>query len=217
VSGADGSLPPGGRVVSDPVWEPWSPWEVQARLRGVSAPWYVAAGWALDLFRGEQTREHADIEIGLPASAEAFGQVRAALASCVFEAAGSGLLWPADGPALAVTHQTWVSEDGPPWADGRPERVYRLDVFREPHRDGRWVCRHDETIALPYDEIIRGDTRGVPFLAPPLVLLFKARANRPKDRADLAGVLPLLARQDRAWLAAAVRRNYPGHEWLARL
>ncbi len=32
---------------------PWRPAEVAARLEGVSTPWYVVAGWALDLFRGE--------------------------------------------------------------------------------------------------------------------------------------------------------------------
>jgi hypothetical protein len=216
VAGSD-ALPPGGRSVPAPRWQPWSPWEVRDRLSSVTAPWYVAAGWALDLFRGEQTREHEDTEIGLPNAPEAFGQVRAALPGCEFEAVGSGLRWPADGPAFAVTHQTWVSDAGPAGPACRPERVYRLDVFREPHRDGRWVCRRDESIVLPYDQIIRADARGVPYLAPQFVLLFKAEASRPKDHADFHGVLPLLARAERAWLTAALRRRYPGHEWLARL
>jgi hypothetical protein len=110
-----------------------------------------------------------------------------------------------------------VSEAGSPGPDGQPERVYRLDVFREPHRDGCWVCRHDETIVLRYDQIIRVDAAGVPFLAPQFVLLFKARGYRQKDRADFDGVLPLLAPGERAWLAAALRRLYPGHDWLASL
>jgi hypothetical protein len=79
------------------------------------------------------------------------------------------------------------------------------------------VCRRDETIALPYDRIIRHDTRGIPYLAPQLVLLFKAKATRPKDQADFDGVHPLLARDERTWLAAALRRIHPGHGWLERL
>lgn len=51
----------------------------------------------------------------------------------------------------------------------------------------------------------------------PFVLLFKAQASRPKDHAYFDAVLPLLAREERAWLTAALRRLYPGHEWLARL
>lgn len=183
----------------------------------MTAPWYIAAGWALDLFRGGQTREHEDIEIGLPATPEAFGEIRAALAGCEFEAVGDGQFWPVDSSAFARTHQTWVSEAGPPGPDGRPGRLYRLDVFREPHRDGQWVCRRDETIVLPYDRVIRRDPQGIPYQAPQLVLLFKAKAIRPKDQADFDGVLPLLAPDERSWLAAMLRRNHPGHSWLARL
>lgn len=105
----DEVLPPGGYRVDHPVWHPWAPAEVLARLREVTAPWYIAAGWALDLFRGEQTREHEDTEVGLPGTAEAFGQVLAALAGCEFEVAGSGMFWPLDSPAFARMHQTWVS------------------------------------------------------------------------------------------------------------
>ncbi len=213
----DDVLPAGGYRVDHPVWEPWSPAEVHARLGGVTAPWYIAAGWALDLFRGEQTREHEDTEIGLPNSPQAFDQVRAALAGCEFEVVGSGLFWPVDSPAFARMYQTWVSEAGPGGTGGRPGRIYRLDVFREQHRGGCWVCRRDETIVLPYDQIIRRDQHGIPYLAPHLALLFKARANRPKDQADLDGVLPLLASDERVWLAAALRRIHPGHIWLDRL
>jgi len=183
----------------------------------VTAPWYIAAGWALDLFRGEQTREHEDIEVGLPNSADAFGQVRAALAGCEFEVVGSGMFWPVDSPALEVMHQTWVSESGLPGPDGQAVSVYRLDVFREPHRNGRWVCRRDESIVLPYYQIVRHDRHGIPYLAPQIVLLFKARANRPKDQADFVGVLPLLTPEEREWLAAVLRRLDPGHQWLANL
>ena len=36
------------------------------RLAGVGAPWYVAAGWAIDLFLGGSYREHDDLEIAVP-------------------------------------------------------------------------------------------------------------------------------------------------------
>ena len=36
----------------------WSPHEVAERLDGCEVPWCVAAGWALDLFRGTRIREH---------------------------------------------------------------------------------------------------------------------------------------------------------------
>lgn len=57
---ADEQLPDDGTELSPPEIEAldsrwasaWTPAEVTRRLAGVRAPWYVAAGWALDLFRG---------------------------------------------------------------------------------------------------------------------------------------------------------------------
>src|SRR5688572_26931537 len=34
-------------------------------MRGFPHPWWVAGGWAIDLFVGRVTREHGDIEIGV--------------------------------------------------------------------------------------------------------------------------------------------------------
>jgi hypothetical protein len=123
-------IPPGGREAGDPVWDPWLPDDIARLLSGANVPWCVAGGWALDLFRGQQTREHGDLEIAVPAVS--FGAIRAALAGFDFEVAGSGRLWPLDSPAFEVMHQTWVSEPD--------SGVYRLDIFREPQSDGSWVC-----------------------------------------------------------------------------
>lgn len=185
-------------------------------LSGLSVPWYVAGGWALDLWRGGHVREHEDIEIGVPAG-EGFAEVRRALAPYDFEVVGGGTWWPLDSPAFALMHQTWVSEPGPERPDGRVGRVYRLDIFREPQRDGQWVCRRDESIVLPYEEVIWHDDVGVPYEAPHVALLFKAKNNRDKDNADLAGALPLLGPRQRAWLAGAIARLHPAHPWLERL
>ena len=76
---------------------------------------------------------------------------------------------------LAATHQTWLRDP----ATGN----YLLDVFREPHDGDTWICRRDETIRLPYRDIIHHTQDGIPYLAPELVLLFKAKHARPKDQA----------------------------------
>jgi hypothetical protein len=169
-------LPPGSFSLDNSRWDAWRPQEVAERLTGLDVPWCVAAGWALDLFRGEQTRDHADLEIAVPAAG--FGALRAALAEFDFHVVGSGRAWTLESPAFSVTHQTWVTEP----ASG----VYRLDVFREPHDGSTWICRRDETIRLPYPEIIRRTPDGVPFLAPEFVLLF--HPNHPwLDRLSTTG------------------------------
>jgi hypothetical protein len=201
-------LPPGGTEVGQcPPWDAWHPAEITERLAGVDVPWCVAAGWALDLFRGEVTREHGDLEIAVPAGR--FGPIRAALADFEVEVIGSGRRWPLDSAAFDVMTQTWVRAPG--------HGVYRLDIFREPHDGDTWICRRDESIRLPYDQIIVTSPAGIPYLVPEIVLLFKAKQIRPKDQADFSGVLPLLTPARRAWLAAALARVHPGHPWISEL
>jgi len=186
----------------------WAPPDVSRRLAGVSAPWYVAAGWALDLFLGGQTREHGDIEIAVPAAS--FPEVRGHFPGLIFDAVGSGRIWADAGPdALDAVFQTWVRDP----VTGN----YLLDVFREPHDSDTWICRRDDTIRLPYRDIIHVTRDGIPYLAPELVLLFKAKHARGKDQADFEAAVPHLTPAQRESLTGLLARVHPGHPWLAEL
>jgi hypothetical protein len=186
----------------------WTPSEVAHRLAGIATFWCVAAGWALDLFRGRQTREHGDIEIAIPAAN--FPEIRDRFPGHVFDAVGDGRIWTNPAPdVLAATHQTWLREP----ATG----AYLVDVFREPHDGDTWICRRDETIRFPYRAIIRHTHDGIPYLAPELVLLFKAKHARDKDQADFDGTVPHLTPAQRERLAELLARVHPGHHWLADL
>jgi hypothetical protein len=208
---------PGGGVELSPAevealgarWSScWTPGEVARNLAGIAAPWCVAAGWALDLFRGTQTREHGDIEIAIPAAG--FPEVRDRFPGYVFDAVSSGRIWEnATSEVLDATHQTWLREP----ATGN----YLLDVFREPHDGQTWVCRRDEAIRLPYSEIIRLTADGIPYLVPELVLLFKAKHARTKDQSDFARTVPHMTSVQRTTLARLLARVHPGHRWLAHL
>ncbi|MFB7512761.1 nucleotidyltransferase domain-containing protein [Streptomyces sp. NPDC056144] len=207
------TMPPGGAVLDpdeiDARWaDAWRPEQVAERLADADAPWYVAAGWALDLFRGGQSRPHGDLEIAVPVAG--FAEIRDRFPEYAFDAVGSGRVWADPGAeALAATHQTWVRD--------RATDRYLFDVFREPHEGGTWICRRDESLRLPYDALIERTSDGIPFLAPELVLLFKAKASRPKDQADFEGVLPLLDRPRREALSGWLTRVHPGHPWLREL
>jgi len=209
-------LPAGGQKLSptevdalDARWSScWTPGEVAQRLAGIAAPWYVAGGWALDLFHGRQTREHEDIEIAIPAAA--FPEVRDRFPGYAFDTVSDGWIWVnAGSAALAAAHQTWLRDP----ATGN----YLLDVFREPHDGDTWICRRDEAIRFHYAEITRHTTDGIPYLAPELVLLFKAKHARPKDQADFDQAVPRLTSAQRATLAGLLARVHPAHRWLARL
>jgi hypothetical protein len=209
-------LPGGGVELSaaeieglDARWSScWTPSEVARHLAGIAAPWCVAAGWALDLFLGRQTREHGDIEIAIPAAS--FPEVRDRFPGYVFDGVGDRRIWEDATPdVLAAVHQTWLRDP----ASGN----YLVDVFREPHDVDTWICRRDETIRLPYRDIIHRNVDGIPYLAPELVLLFKAKHARPKDQADFDGTVPHMTPAQRETLAELLARVHPGHPWLAGL
>ncbi len=202
-------LSPAAIEALDARWSrSWTPVEVARRLAGIAVPWCVAAGWALDLFRGRQTREHGDIEIAIPAAG--FAAVRGRFPGYAFDGAGSGRIWEDATPdVLAAVHQTWLRD--PATGD------YLLDVFREPHDGDTWICRRDETIRLPYRDIIHRTRDGIPYLAPELVLLFKAKHARRKDQADFDATVPHMTKAQREALAGLLARVHPGHPWLADL
>jgi len=192
-------------------WDPWRPEEAYRRLAQVEAPWYVAAGWAIDLFLGGRHREHEDLEIAV--AQDRFDEVADALSGFEIFVVEDGLvkLLEHARDSLPATHQTWVRE-----AD---TGLWRLDVFREPSAPdaGTWVCRRDESIRLPLEEVIIHTADGIPYGRPEIILLYKAKHSRPKDEADFAAVLPLLEPDRRHWLAEALDLVHPGHRWLAAL
>jgi hypothetical protein len=186
----------------------WTPIEVARRLAGIATPWCVAAGWALDLFRGRQTRAHGDIEIAIPAGS--FPEIRSRFPGYIFDAAGSGRIWEDAAPdVLAAVYQTWLRDP----ATGN----YLLDVFREPHDGDTWICRRDERIRFPYTEIIHHTKEGIPYLAPELVLLFKAKHLRQKDQADFDTTVPHMTSSQRQTLGQLLAIAHPGHRWLGHI
>ncbi|MGA0604218.1 nucleotidyltransferase domain-containing protein [Caulobacter sp. KR2-114] len=190
----------------------WTPDEAAGALAGLAAPWAVAGGWALDLWLGRQTRPHGDLEITVPEGG--FAEVRArlegglGLALFAIDEGQVIALPPGDAPPPG-THQTWVMDPA--------TRGWRLDVFREPGDDETWVYRRTGQFSAPRAWASGRTATGIPYVAPQIVLLFKAKALRDKDQADFTLAAPRLAPDARAWLAQALRELHPGHAWIASL
>jgi hypothetical protein len=201
----------GGEGGFDPdvsAWDAWRPEQVATLLDGVDVPWYVAAGWAIDLFLGGQRRGHEDLEIAVPQAR--FYDVARALSGFEIFVIGDGKAWPlAEHPATLETHQTWVREP--------VTGLWRFDVFREPSDGAMWICRRDSVIRMPYAQLIERTADGIPYGRPEVVLLYKAKHARPKDDGDFAAALPRLDLERRRWLRDALELVHPGHRWLAAL
>jgi hypothetical protein len=106
-------------------------------------------------------------------------------------------------------HQVWLLD--------RRAGVWRLDVFLEPGDIETWVCRRDQTIRRQRAEMTGVSASGVPYLRPEGVLLYKAKATRPKDEADFAAAAPVMDATARRWLQAALQRVHPDHPWIGAL
>ena len=195
-----------GSPIDEPHWNAWTPDEAARRMHGVDVPWCVTAGWAVDLFVGRETRTHDGLEIAIPSAA--WPVVRQHLSDLDFVVAGDGRLWPLTSATLDAHFQTW-GRDG--------SGGFRLDVFRDPHDGDTWICRRDPRLTRPYTELIRRTSDGIPFMSPDVVLLFKAKHDREKDRADLGECLPLMSDAEIAWLTTTIAMVHPGHPWLTLL
>jgi hypothetical protein len=191
------------------AWHPWTPVEAAGHLAATTVPWCVVGGWAIDLFLGESTREHEDLEIAV--LREHFSQIRRALDGFVFHVVGGGEVrrLPAAAAPPLDKHQNWVLDVA--------AMSWRVDVMLEPGDQSTWVFRKDETVCAPRGFMVQRSSDGVPFLGPHGVLLYKAKALRPKDEADFSACLPRLAAPAGAWLRDALQRVNPGHPWIERL
>ena len=192
-------------------WSPLSVGEAVALMQGLGAPWWVAGGWAIDLFLGRTTREHADIDIAILRSDQP--AMARALAGWDIQVAADGVLTPwraGDWLEGGQRHQFWArpSRDEP-WA---------LEILLEEGDRDRWVYRRDAAVSLPLAELGRATSDGAPYIAPQVALLYKAnRHDLAKNAADFEVAFPALSPGARAWLAQALTIAHPGHPWVARL
>lgn len=178
-------------------------------MDGVGVPWCVVGGWSIDLYLGEQTRAHEDIEIEVLRSDHR--RVWQHLAPLSFRAVGDGeirRLEPGDELPDEI-HQSWGLDE--------EQQLWRLDVMLEAGDAATWTCRRSERITAPRAEIVSRTADGVPYLRPEASLLYKAKGSRPKDEADLAVCLPRLNTEATQWLRDALELAHPGHPWLHKI
>jgi hypothetical protein len=166
--------------------------------------WGVCGGWAIDLFIGHQSRAHADIDIAILRDDQR--RLRECLSDAGVEKVVDGQLVPWDaGERLELpTHEVHVS-----WPDG-----FHLEfLLNEWDRaTGEWVFRRDPRIRRAAEAVFSMG-RGMPHLAPEVVLLYKSKGPGPKDDADFSVAVGLMGGEQRAWLRDAIVRTQPEHRW----
>ena len=82
---------------------------------------------------------------------------------------------------------------------------------------GDWVFRRNPEVRQQIARMGFHPLWGLPYLAPEIVLLFKAKHLEARDRIDFDNALPMLNADARRWLRDAIEKTHPGHEWLNSL
>jgi len=191
-------------------WAPLDPAGAAALMAGFDRPWWVIGGWSVEAFTGVR-REHEDIDLSilacdLPAFRAHLGE------DWTPWSVDSGTLRPLSDrfpEPLHVEGQIWVRRDAySPWV---------VDLPITPDRDGLWTNKRWAAHVLPVEDATWVADDGIRYLRPEIALLYKARLDREKDRADLDAAWPLLDDERRGWLLHAVRETEGReHPWLRR-
>jgi hypothetical protein len=189
--------------------------DVARVMDGYRRPWFVSGGWAIDLFVGQVTRTHKDVEVGA---------------------------YHADQDALSAHLAAWrlsrIRNDAwERWRDGDPIELpefqiqalsdvlapHIFDVFLNPLDGPDWVSRRHSGLRVPAEAVaaraVPSDhvPLGVPYLVPQIQLLYKAKYHRPEDDADFEAAVGLMNPAQRRWLRDALQAHHPGDPWIARL
>ena len=192
-----------------PRWEPLTPQQVAALLRGLEIPWWIAGGWALDLYLGRQSRAHEDIEIAVFRGD--LEKLRAHLRGWELFIAEKGELTAlgAREPLPQSAHVVWCRE--------KSHVAWQLEILVEERTGARWTYRRDPDVGAMAKDIGRYSSEGIPYVRPDIQLLYKSKDPRAVDETDLITLLPRLDQAQRATLAAWLWTTSPGHRWIERL
>lgn len=191
------------------AWRSVKPSEGLLWLSALSVPWWVAGGWALDLYVGNQSRPHKDFDVGI--LRRDVHRVISGLPSWDFFEAKSGVLTKlaaGEVPRSGV-NSLWGRTRGSAW--------WELELMLDEADADHWVFRRASTIRRPLTTVIRHNPDGIPYLAPEIQLLYKARTPRSNDQTDFDHIYPRLDLDARSWLQDALAIAEPGHPWLSML
>lgn len=207
------------RQTANNVPEPVAP--IAELMSAFRASWALCGGWAIDAWLGRQTRDHGDVDISV------FIQDRQAL----FDHLAGWQLVAHDRQVDGGTSEPWDGRrlDLPAHIHGRldageglPDRVddasqqgFSLDIQLGDRSGDDWILSRQPRIGVPLGDGVQQSPWGLPTVVPEVLLFFKARELRHRDRLDFLALLPQLTREQRDWVRGAI--SLAGHPWLPQL
>jgi hypothetical protein len=193
---------------------PLHPLEVLSLLGNAPFRWWIAGGWAIDLFLGQQSRPHFDVDIAIARDNqldaqgylnkwEFYSTKRDENGEIVLEKWKTGEILGQEHPGV--------------WARESENGIWRFEFLFHEINDQIWTFRYDDSIQHLLEEIGEISSEDIPYLVPEIALLYKAARLRDIDRQDYQKVLPNLNQAQRKQLLADLQILDSDHPWLAVL
>jgi len=185
-------------------WDAASRREAANWFATLSVPWWIAGGRAIDLFLGRDTRTHQDLDVGI--LRRDVGEVLRSLPDWEIFEAKDGVLTPLPqgGPRGSVNSL---------WCRPKGEQSWKLELMLDESEGELWVYRRDSGVRRTLRDALKLSSSGIPYLAPEIQLLYKAKHARPRDELDFQVATPELSDEARRWLLQNLARTLPSHPW----
>lgn len=175
-------------------------------MRNFKPTWFVAGGWAVDLYLGKMTRPHGDIELAI------FRKDQLALHNYLkgwlLRKVVHGELspWFQNEFLKPPTHEIHCF-------DGESD-PRQLEVLLNEGGDKEWVYRRNGKVTRSLAKCQLVSKEGVKFLCPEIVLLYKSKKPSAKDEQDFTEIIKHLDAEQREWLKDSIAICDARHHWL---
>ena len=208
-------------------------------LQEANFDWAFCGGWAIDLFCGEQTRKHSDIDIC------AFAENRDDVIKfmdrpnwTLYDYCGGGIVHLNAGhhEEKYAGKSLCCVKDGNrffhfiPLGDGMFRQEYRqadqteldyIDFMFNKRSEVNFLCVWSDatpTIERTLDNAILY-SEGIPYIAPEIAMLYDSREHEHDDSEhDFVIATARMNNEQKAWLTNSLHLRYPhGHPWIDRL
>lgn len=179
-------------------------------LERADFPWWIAGGWALDLYLGAPIRPRTDIDVALlRRDQKALQQLLADWDLRVATQERTLAAWDPGRPLDPPLHAIWARPSG--------ATEWVCEFLLNEGDDTNWLYRRDHRVKYPLASLMTSELAGIRVLPPEIVLLYKSKGPRATDAIDFEATLPALEAERVEWLRTALLTIDPRNPWIARL
>ena len=166
-------------------------------------PWAIAGGCSIDLFLGEITRDHDDIEIVIFRNDQL--AVREYLIDWNFKKVNNGMVTPWNKGEILVSpiHEIYAEKSNK-----------KVEILLNESDGDDWIYRRDSRIRRKLEKIFLTTKNGIPILSPEIILLYKSKGSRPKDEKDFRNTYEYMSFEQKQWLQESLKLIYNEHSWI---